>query len=56
LSVTEAEDKTVLQNEKIEKCRKQLGEYDPEVRDWLVNLYIEYGNTINWTIANILKE
>jgi hypothetical protein len=30
LSITEAEDKTVLQNEKIEKYRKQLEEYDPE--------------------------
>jgi hypothetical protein len=55
LSITEAEDKTVLQNQKIEKYRKQLGEYDPEVRDWLVNVYIEYGNSLNRTIGNILK-
>jgi hypothetical protein len=56
LSITEAEDKTVLQNEKFEKYRKQLEEYDPEVRDWLVNVYIEHGNAINRAIANILKE
>lgn len=56
LSITAAEDKMALQNEKIERYRKQLEEYDPEIRDWLVNVYNEYGNTINRAIANILKE
>lgn len=32
LSITKAEDNTVLQNEKIGKYRKQFEEYDPEVR------------------------
>jgi hypothetical protein len=56
LSITEVEDKTVLQNEKIEKYRKQLEEYDPEIRDWLVNVYSEHGNAINRASANISKE
>ena len=43
LNITEAEEKTVLQNEKLEKYRKQLQEYESEVRDWLVKIYAKYG-------------
>jgi hypothetical protein len=56
LSITEAEDQTVLQNEKIEKYGKQFDEYDPEVREWLVNIYRDYGKSINRAINNILKQ
>lgn len=47
LDITEAENKTVLQAEKIEKYRKQLEGYDSEVQDWLVNIYSEYGQSFN---------
>jgi hypothetical protein len=30
--------KKVLNNEKLEKYRKQLREYDPEDREWVVSL------------------
>lgn len=50
MNVTEAEDKMILQNEKIEKYRKQLEGYDSEVQDWLVNIYTEYGQSFNRTI------
>ena len=55
LNITAAEDKMVLHNEKIEKYRKQIQEYDPEVRDWLVEINSEYGHFINRTIGNELK-
>lgn len=56
LNVTEAEDRTVLQNEKIDKYQKQLQEYDPEVQDWLVRLYVDYDAYLNRAIAKLLKE
>jgi hypothetical protein len=56
LNITEAEDKTVLQTEKIEKYRKHLEGYDSEVQDWLVNIYAEYGQSFNRTIRNALKD
>ncbi len=56
LSITEAEDRTALLNEKIDKYRKQLEEYDPEVRDWLVNIYADHGNAMNRIIRNVLKQ
>jgi len=56
LNITEAEEKTVLQNEKLEKYRKQLDDYDIEVRKWLVSIYSDYGKQINRNIGNLLKE
>lgn len=56
LSITEAENKTVLHNEIIEKYLKQLEEYDPEVRDWLVSIYSEGGNSLNRAIGSLLKQ
>lgn len=56
LNITEAEEKTVLHNEKLEKYRKQLNDYDPEVREWVVSIYNEYGKQMNKYVGNILKE
>lgn len=56
LNITEAEEKTVLQDEKLDKYRHQLREYDKEVLDWLVQIFLEHGKQINRNIGNILKE
>lgn len=56
LNITEAEEKTVLQNERLEKYRKQLQDYEPEVRDWAVRMYDEYGKQVHKYIGNLLKE
>ncbi|MDK2836700.1 MAG: hypothetical protein PWP21_1477 [Thermosediminibacterales bacterium] len=55
LNIAEAEEKTVLQNEKLDKYRQQLQDYEPEVREWLVSIYAEYGKHMNRIIGNILK-
>jgi hypothetical protein len=56
LDITEAEEKTALLDEKLEKFNKQLKDYDPEVRSWLVNIYKDHGKHIHRHIGNILKE
>ncbi|MDD7794787.1 hypothetical protein [Clostridium sp. 'White wine YQ'] len=56
LNIIEAEEKTVLHNDKLEKYRKQLCDYDSEVREWVVGIYNEYGKQMNRYIGNILKE
>lgn len=56
MNITEAEEKTVLQNEKLEKYRKQLQDYEPEVKDWAVKMYDEYGKQVHKYIGNMLKE
>jgi hypothetical protein len=54
--MTDAEDKTIQQNEKLEKFSNQFEEYDPEVRKWIVEIYSEYGKHIHKQIRSIIKE
>jgi hypothetical protein len=56
LNITEAEEKTVLKDEKLDKYRQQLKEYEPEIREWLVRIYSEHGKQINRNMGNVLKE
>lgn len=42
LDITEAEEKTALLDVKLEKFSKQIKEYEPEVRSWLVGIYKEH--------------
>jgi len=56
LNITEAEERTVLKDEKLYKYSQQLKDYDEEVRDWLVGIYSEYGKQANRYIGNVLKE
>jgi len=56
LNITEAEEKTVLKDEKLDKYRQQLREYDQEVKVWLVGIYSEYGKQMNRYIGSLLKE
>lgn len=56
LNISEAEEKTFLKDEKLDKYSQALSEYDTEVRKWLVDIYSEYGKQINRNISNTLKE
>ncbi|MEY8762461.1 MULTISPECIES: hypothetical protein [Clostridium] len=56
LNISEAEEKTALKDEKLDKYRRQLKDYDQEVREWLVGIYAEYGKVMNRNIGNMLKQ
>jgi len=56
LNITEAEEKTVLHNDKLDKYRKQLNDYSLEIKEWLVSMYSEYGNHMHRNIGSIVKE
>ena len=56
LNITETEEKTVLKDEKLDKYRQQLREYDKEIVDWLVDIYSEYGKYVDKSVGNILKQ
>lgn len=56
LDITEIDQKTILNNERLEKYRSQLKEYDKDIQDWLLGFYDEYGKHINKGIGNILDE
>jgi hypothetical protein len=56
LNTTEAEEKTVLHSEKLDKYRKQLQDYEPEVREWAVGIYDEYGKQIHRYIGCVWQD
>ncbi|AWC34073.1 hypothetical protein ACRS6Y_07255 [Bacillus cytotoxicus] len=56
LDITKMEERTSLNNERLEKYRRQLNQYEPEVQEWLVNLYEEYDKQINRSISHLLKK
>lgn len=56
LNISEAEEKTALKDEKLDKYCRQLKDYDQEVREWLVDIYAEYGKVMNRNIGNMLKQ
>jgi hypothetical protein len=39
LDESKMDEKTVLQEERLEKYRKSLHEYEPEIQDWLIEMY-----------------
>ncbi len=50
------DEKTILHTQKVEKYRERLGNYSPEIREWLVELYAEYGKYVNVTIRNMIED
>ncbi|WP_339060038.1 hypothetical protein [Tepidibacillus marianensis] len=56
LDLSKMDEKTALNNERIEKYRKQLHQYDPEIQNWLVGIYDDYNVQINRSIISILKK
>lgn len=42
-----ADEKTALHEQKVDKYRKILSQYSPEVQDWLISLYSSYGKYIH---------
>ncbi|SDJ01092.1 hypothetical protein [Alteribacillus bidgolensis] len=49
-------EQTVLNSERLQKFKKQLGHYDPDIQEWLVNIYDEYDKQLNRSIINFLKK
>lgn len=50
------ESDTVLNNERLQKYRKQLHKYEPDIQDWLVNIYNEYDKQLQRSIISLIKK
>ena len=48
--------KTLQLSVRAEKYRNRLSNYSPEIREWLVDLYTEYGKHMNITIRNMIED
>lgn len=55
LNISNLEERTILKDEKLEKYRKQLENYEYEIQEWLVDIYSEYGNFLNKSIGRRVK-
>ena len=55
LNISDLEERTILKDEKLEKYRMQLENYEPEIQKWLVNVYSEYGNFLDKSIGRRIK-
>jgi hypothetical protein len=47
---------TVQENEMIDKYRRQLSDYDPEVGAWLLDIYTDHHAMLNRTVARAFNE
>lgn len=56
LSIDQMEQKTFLNDERLEKFKKQLDMYDKEIQDWLVDIYDVHEKQIHRSIINFLKK
>ena len=55
LNISDLEERTILKDEKLEKYRMQLENYEHEIQDWLVYVYSEYGNFLDKSIGRRIK-
>lgn len=56
LNIDQMEHKTFLNDERLEKFKKQLDLYDMEIQDWLVDIYDVHEKQIHRSIINFLKK
>lgn len=56
LNIDQMEQKTFLNEERLEKFKKQLEVYDNEIQEWLVDIYDVHEKQIHRSIINYLKK
>lgn len=56
LDVTKMEEQTVLNDERLEKYKKTIAQYDIEIQEWLINIYDEHNKQLNRSIISFLKK
>ncbi len=56
LDITQMDEQTVLNNERLEKYRNNISHYDSEIQEWLVDIYDEHNKKLDRSIINLLKK
>jgi len=54
LNITEAEERTILKDEKLDKLRKQLEGFSPNVIEWIVNINNDCNKRLDISIGKML--
>ncbi len=50
-----ADERTLLHEQKIDKYRNLIGDYDPEIREWLVSIYSSYGKYMHRHLIGLIN-
>lgn len=56
LETKPADENTIMHNQKIEKYRNIIINYDPEIRDWLLSIYSSHGIYLHMHLINLIKD
>lgn len=56
LDDSKMDEKTILNEERLEKYKKSLHQYEPDIQNWLVRIYDDYDKQINRSIISFLKK
>jgi hypothetical protein len=56
LETRAADEQTVLHEEKVDKYRNILRDYDPDIQEWLVSLYSSYGKYMHRNLGNFIMD
>ncbi|ACD24299.1 hypothetical protein FDE76_17350 [Clostridium botulinum] len=56
IEINNIDDGTVLNNEKIEKYRKYVSNYNEEVQEWLISIFNKHENNMNIIIRHVLEK
>ncbi|MEK4339152.1 hypothetical protein [Brevibacillus sp. FSL L8-0710] len=56
LDISKLDEQTVLNNERLEKYKNSISEFEEEIQEWLVHIYDEYNKKLDRTIVNFLKK
>lgn len=56
LDIEKIDEQTELNNERLTKYKKTIAQYDPDIQEWLVNIYDEHNKQLNRSIVHYLKK
>lgn len=56
LDVTKIDEKTILNDEKLDKYRKTITQYEPELQEWLIDIYDTHNRQLNRSIVPVIKK
>lgn len=56
LDISKVDEKTILNDERLEKYRKNISQFDSDIQDWLIGIYDEYDKQLNKTIISYIKK
>ncbi len=56
LDTKAVDEKTVLHEQKVDKFRNNIKDYDTDIQEWLISLYISYGKYMNRYLGNLIDD